>query len=499
MTTEIDGYTDLEIIGRGGFAVVYKARQVSVGRDVAIKLLTDPAPDADLVRRFQRESQAVGALSWHPHIAAVVDAGSTTLGQAYIVFELLSGGSLEERLAPGPLSWTDAVSAMIQVADAVEAAHRSDVLHRDIKPANILLDRIGVAKLGDFGIASMQDGSKTETGMLATTVAHAAPELFDGKPASPATDIYALGSTLHTLVAGEPPFTPNEGERIGAVISRIASEPPPRPDRSLVPEPIATVIAHALAKQPQYRPRSAAAFGQALQRAQRSLGQRVTTMPFSDNTPAATPVPTRSPAAVAPAPPAGDPKAGASSADDQLPQPLAATAAPATVPASSAVASDSVRLGDSPPAAAPPRPFSKTIAALSVLAVLLAAGVGGLLFYQTQRGPTAALTTAGGAAVLSFDALDATELPAPMDEGKALDGDSTTSWGIMRAADGTGIIGTSYVIKLTEEHRIVRVGISYGDSGDLGRASGVIWGTSIDELEAGGSSVISPATSGRTG
>ena len=87
---QIAGYDSFEIIGRGGFAVVYKARQISVGREVAIKVLSDPMPDADLIRRFERESKAVGALSWHPNIAAVVDAGTTAQGQGYIVFELIT-------------------------------------------------------------------------------------------------------------------------------------------------------------------------------------------------------------------------------------------------------------------------------------------------------------------------------------------------------------------------------------------------------------------------
>lgn len=486
--TEIDGYTDLELIGQGGFAVVYKARQSSVGRDVAIKLLTDPAPDDDLVRRFKRESQAVGALSWHPNIAAVVDAGSTHLGHAYIVFELLPGGSLDDRIAHGPMPWAEAVSSMIQVADAVEAAHRADVLHRDIKPANILLDRLGVAKLGDFGIASMQDGNKTETGVLATTVAHAAPELFDGKPASPATDVYALGSTLHTLVTGTPPFSNGEGERIGSVISRIASEPPPRPDPRLVPDQVARVIAHALAKQPQYRLRSAADFGHALQQAQRELGERVTSMPVADSSgapsapsPPATPSAPAPPGRAAPLPPV----------PSVAPPPPPANA-PAVAPPVGSL-TDYVPLTPSVPAArtaAEPaaKPFTRTIAVLSVIAVLLAIGVGVLLIQQARQAPSAIAVTAGGAEIAAFDALDSTALPAPYGEQFAVDRNPSTYWGVGAGSDGTGIVGTTYVITLTEEQHIVGVGISNGTSTELGRVSSLLWGTSIPELERRGPS-----------
>jgi len=491
--TEIDGYTDLEEIGRGGFAVVYKAQQVSVGRDVAIKLLTDPSPDDDLVRRFKRESKAVGALSWHPNIAAVVDAGSTDAGQAFIVFELLRGGSLEDRLAQAALSWQEAVASMIQVADAVEAAHRADVLHRDIKPANILLDRLGVAKLGDFGIASMQDGTKTETGMLATTVAHAAPELFDGRPSSAATDIYALGSTLHTLVTGRQPFHPAKGERIATTIAQIVHNPPPRPDEAIVPAEVSNVIAHALAKQPQYRPRSAAAFGQALQAAQRKLGERVTAMPVSDNEPAPPVKPTNTgpretnkmvtrPAAAAaasgqPAPPSSGPAPAFGSVDQPAP-PSAAPSAPDPTPAPTAEpsAGHAEQQRQS-------KPFSRLIAVLSVIAVLLAAGLGALLLFELQQGgePAAQVETIGGARILSFDALDDTEMDFPFGEAGALDKDATTPWGIAPSADGSGIVGTSYVITLTKPQTITRVGITNANDPQFGRVSSIIWSTGFDD------------------
>lgn len=281
----VPGYEVVAELGRGGFATVYRARQLSVGRDVAIKLLSDPDPPPDLVRRFTRESRAVGALSWHPHIATVIDAGATTDGRAFIAFELLTGGSLDDAIAAGPLSWRQAVAAMIQIADAVEAAHRADVLHRDIKPANILRDRFGHAKLADFGIASMQDGTKTATGAFAVTVAHAAPEIFDGTGATPMVDVYALGSTLHTLIAGRAPFQPPTGEGLLASIGRIASQPAPRLASTLAPAEVADVAVAALAKNPDDRWPSAGAFGRALQAAQRIVGEPVTAMPIVDDDP----------------------------------------------------------------------------------------------------------------------------------------------------------------------------------------------------------------------
>ena len=449
--TTIAGYDNLEVIGQGGFAVVYRARQISVGRNVAIKLLSDPAPDEDLVRRFRRESQAVGALSWHPHIAAVVDAGTTELGQAYIVFELLHGGSLEDKIETGPMPWHAAVAAMIQVADAVEAAHHADVLHRDIKPANILVDRLGVAKLGDFGIASMQDGNKTETGMLATTVAHAAPELFDGHTATAATDVYAIGSTLHTLLSGNPPFNPPTGERIATTIGRISNEPPPQLNLSVVPEAVATATVHALAKQPQYRPRSAAAFGKALQDAQRAAGEAVTAMPFSDALPttdSGTPV--------------------ASPTTERVPFSPNGTALPATEQRSAGH-------------------FRKVVALLAVAAVLLAAFLVGVLVFDARRGPVA--TTAGGVEIAGFTALDATAMAAfPADH--AVDQNEATYWGVTRASSGENIIGTTFVLRLSEQTQISQVGISSGEGSSLGRVAEVRWATSVAELRSQAETIV---------
>lgn len=277
----VPGYEIVDELGRGGFATVFRATQLAVGRDVAIKVLSDPDPPADMVRRFTRESRAVGALSWHPHIATIFDAGTTPDGRAYIAFELLTGGSLEDAIALRPMSWADAVAATIQVTDAVEAAHRADVLHRDIKPANILRDRFGQAKLADFGIASMQDGTKTATGSIAVTVAHAAPEIFDGAGATPLVDVYALGSTLHNLITGSAPFAPLPGEGLIASIGRIATQPVPALDPA--PGLVADIVARALAKDPADRWASAADLGRALQRAQIELGLSSTSMPIVDD------------------------------------------------------------------------------------------------------------------------------------------------------------------------------------------------------------------------
>ncbi|MEM7093588.1 MAG: protein kinase [Actinomycetota bacterium] len=522
---EIAGYEDLEVLGSGGFAVVYKAHQVSIGREVAIKVLSDPSPDADLLRRFTRESKAVGALSWHPNIAAVLDAGTTEQGQAFIVFELLSGGALEDRIIHNPMPWARAVTAMIQVADAVEAAHRAEVLHRDIKPANILMNRLGDAKLADFGIASMQDGNKTETGTLAATLAHAAPELFDGTPASPLTDVYALGSTLHNLVSGRPPFSHGAGETFTTVIRRILNDPPPRIPATLAPPELETVISYSLAKQPDQRPPSAAAFGKQLQALQRSFGLSVTAMPVGDqdnhesaqlppaistfhqpatpppqNTPPPTPLqdltghPISQPNPVVP--PQGPISQPVPAVPPQGPISQPVPAVPPQGPISQpvpAIAPHHGAISQPVPAVAPPQHAyvphvqPKRSGRLGwVIAIIVALGViaGGAAaaYYFLLRPAEPIAVTAGGARITEFNAFEPTTIIG-LPPDNALDQDTGSYWGIEpEPATGAGITGTTYVMLFEEPVRVVNVGIHNGGDTDLGRISEVRWATSISEF-----------------
>lgn len=282
----VPGYTDLEKIGAGGFAVVYKATQAAVGRPVALKLLHNAIADEDTERRFQRECIVVGSLSWHPHIAAVLDAGSDEDGRSYLAFELLVGGSIGDRLQKtGPLPWPEAVVFAIQTADALAAAHEQDVLHRDVKPDNILIDRLGRAKLADFGIAAMRDGTQTKTGVITATLAHAAPEVLSGKRATKLSDVYLLGSTLYEMIAGEPPFGTGVGDDFFAAIQRIATEPPP-PLASRaglnVPAELSDLVDRSLRKDPHERFESAAAMGMALRELQGRHGASRTHMPFAE-------------------------------------------------------------------------------------------------------------------------------------------------------------------------------------------------------------------------
>ena len=256
-TRDIANYSNAVLIGRGGFAWVYQATDVAHDRQVAIKVLRTSMGAAER-RRFDRERQTMGRLGSHPNIIPVHDSGYTEAGEAYIVMELAGGGSLRKRLdETGRLPWPEAVEIMATVASAIQAAHDSGVLHRDIKPDNILIDQYGHPKLSDFGIATVADNA-TATTSTSTTLAHAAPEVLQGQKSTGAVDVYALGSTLHALISGSPPFMRPDDEVAAAMLMRVLGEPPPDLRPFGVPDPLARVIEQALAKEPAQRQGSAA-------------------------------------------------------------------------------------------------------------------------------------------------------------------------------------------------------------------------------------------------
>ncbi len=269
----IAGLTGAVEIGRGGFGVVYRARQDAFGRDVAVKILSGPRLDDEAQRRFVRECLATGSVSTHPNIVTVLDAGTTEDGRPYLVMEFLPGGSLGDRLAEhGPLPWPDAVSMGVSLAGALETAHHLGVLHRDIKPENVLVNAFGDACLADFGIARVQGGTETRSGVISASLAHAPPEVLDGRSPTAASDVYALASTIHTLIRGTAPFAAASDESLHPLMLRIFSQPPPDLREEGVHDEVVSVLERALAKDPAGRFATASAFGQALREAQRAAG-----------------------------------------------------------------------------------------------------------------------------------------------------------------------------------------------------------------------------------
>jgi hypothetical protein len=271
----IPGVGPAELVGRGGFGLVYRATQLSSGGVVAIKVLQGNL-DTTASIRFEREASALGSLRGHPNICTVYDAGVDPTGRPYLVMEL-APSSLAQRIASdGPLPWQDAVTLGVRLAGALETAHRARLLHRDVKPENVLLTAFGEWRLADFGLARLTDDTLSRD--VTATVTHAAPELLEGAPASVASDVYALGSTLFVALTGSPAFTLADGAHQASVFRRIAEEPVP--DMPGTPADVAEVVRTAMAKDPTERFASAADMGTALQAAQQRAGVVVTPLPL---------------------------------------------------------------------------------------------------------------------------------------------------------------------------------------------------------------------------
>jgi hypothetical protein len=251
----IPGYEIIDVLGRGGFGVVYRARQVTIDREVAVKVDTRVILDDRDQRRFLREVRAAGRLSGHPHVVEIYDAGVLPDARPYLVMELCPGGSLAER---GPMPPSEVAEIGQRVADALAAAHDLGVLHRDIKPGNILVKRYGTVGLADFGLAALiEAGRDSSVTLAALTPAYAAPEAFHLHPPTPQSDVYALTATLYTLIAGFPPRFPAEGElSVPEIMRRHDSPVADLPEVS--PEFMA-VLRRGLAKDPAHRYPEAAA------------------------------------------------------------------------------------------------------------------------------------------------------------------------------------------------------------------------------------------------
>jgi len=193
-----------KVVGSGGMALVYRARDRKHGRPVAVKLLADNlSADPELRQRFRREAELAERLS-HPNVVAVLDAGEAD-GRAYIVLEYVDGPNLAEELRrAGRLEPERVAELGAQAAAALAHAHEQGLVHRDVKPQNLLLAADGTLKVSDFGIARMVDGTQlTQTGTVLGTAAYLAPEQAAGEETTGATDVYALGMVLFELLTGE--------------------------------------------------------------------------------------------------------------------------------------------------------------------------------------------------------------------------------------------------------------------------------------------------------
>jgi predicted Ser/Thr protein kinase len=257
-------YRLLAPLGEGGMAAVYRARDLRLNREVAIKILRDELThDPEFLKRFEREAQAVASLS-HPHIVPVYDVGEEQ-GSRFIVMEYVRGRTLKETIeAGGPLPIDRAIEILCAVLDALAHAHERNLIHRDVKPQNILLTPSGDARLADFGIAHLVDGSSTRTAAILGSAHYLSPEQSRGEEATPASDIYACGIVLFETLAGYPPF--NGPNALAIANQHLHSAPPPLQSVcSEASDPLAAAVARALAKNPSARYADARAFAAVLQ------------------------------------------------------------------------------------------------------------------------------------------------------------------------------------------------------------------------------------------
>ena len=249
-------------LGQGGMAVVYLAHDEELHRRVAVKVLADHLTGDDNFRaRFLQESKLASRLS-HPNVVHVYDAGETE-GSPFIVMEYVPGDTLAQR---GKLTHAEVVPLALQACAGLQHAHNAGLVHRDVKPANLLVREDDVLKIADFGIARAAELTRlTQHGTVLGTAAYLSPEQAAGEEVTAATDIYSLGAVVYELLTGRAPYefaslAELAAQQTGGVITPLRDLEPS------VPEPIEAAVMHALAREPRFRPASAADFAHELAR-----------------------------------------------------------------------------------------------------------------------------------------------------------------------------------------------------------------------------------------
>ncbi len=260
--TRLGPYEILGSLGAGGMGEVYRALDTRLGRAVAVKVIpAELARDPDRIARVEREARAAGAVN-HPGVCALFDVG-THAGSPFVVMELLEGQSMRERLRSGPLTVRTSAGYIAQAADALAAVHEKGVVHRDLKPDNLFVTKDGRVKVLDFGLAKLtgpdqvtsadtQTAPVTEIGAVLGTVGYLSPEQVNGQPADSRSDVFALGAILYELVTGARAF--HGATAIETLHAILHDEPAPlstvRPE---APAPLARILRHCLAKDPERR------------------------------------------------------------------------------------------------------------------------------------------------------------------------------------------------------------------------------------------------------
>ncbi|NKY41408.1 protein kinase domain-containing protein, partial [Cellulomonas septica] len=279
----LPGYEFLRVLGLGGFADVFLYQQELPRREVAVKVLLAGSLDDEVRSRFQSEANLMAQLSHHPSIVTIYQAAIAADGRPYLVMEYCSRPGLAERYRQERISVAESLRIGVRLASAIETAHRAGILHRDIKPANVLTTDFGWPALTDFGIAATTGhGAGATVGM---SIPWSPPELLGEHPTGDQrSDVYSLGATVYSLLAGRTPFEIPGGQNSAQqLVARIERSPLPPTGRDDVPVGLQHVLERSMAKDPERRFTSAAAMGRALQAVESALRLPVTPLDLSDD------------------------------------------------------------------------------------------------------------------------------------------------------------------------------------------------------------------------
>lgn len=348
---QLAGFDNPVFLGGGGFADVFLYNQRRPAREVAVKVLRSEAVGDAARADFDAEVDLMARVSAHPHIVTIYEAGIASDGRPFLVMEYYRRDHYGARSRTG-LSVAEVLRVGVQVASAVETLHRFDIVHRDIKPANILVSEYGKPGLTDFGIAGARGSEETKGASLS----FAAPEVLLGRSAGDAaSDVYSLGATLYSLLAGRAPFEGSSSATDRASLVQAAlTAPVPTLPRSDVPRSLINLITQAMSRDPAHRPAGAAELARGLQSVERELRLDVTPLETPQDESASRPrmrIELDPPSAPAPGRPLSSPQRPAARPASEPAAPIAA--APAAPGAPGTPAAPPVPGGDRQPAPAP--------------------------------------------------------------------------------------------------------------------------------------------------
>lgn len=270
----LPGFSYVRPLGSGGFADVFLYEQDMPRRVVAVKVLLADAINPDVLRAFTAEADVMARLSSHPSILTIYQASVSADGRPYLVMEYCTE-SLSDRYKRAPLSLVETLDVGVRMAAALETAHRSGVLHRDIKPSNVLVTSMGTPVLADFGIAASLAAADDADDAVAMSIPWSSPEVVDGSTTGTvATEVWALGATIYTLLAGRSPFAADQREKNTreAMSSRILKAAYPTLGRADVPEAAEDLLRRSMARSASGRPASMLDLAEQLRWLQHELG-----------------------------------------------------------------------------------------------------------------------------------------------------------------------------------------------------------------------------------